>query len=79
MVSLIKKMKVGPKGQIVIPKLFRETLGIVPGQEVALEYGNDKVIIQKVGEPIHEVAYMMAKGRSNKLSPSKIREMAAEQ
>jgi len=34
MVGMIIKRKVGPKGQIVIPKIVRESLGIQPGDEV---------------------------------------------
>ncbi len=35
MVSI--RLKVGPKGQIVIPKVFRETYGIKEGGEVIVE------------------------------------------
>ncbi|AEH25530.1 Transcription regulator, SpoVT/AbrB family [Pyrococcus yayanosii CH1] len=35
MVSI--RLKVGPKGQIVIPKVFREAYGIKEGKEVIIE------------------------------------------
>lgn len=35
-------VKVGPKGQVVIPKIFRDEYGIVPGDEILLgeEHGH---------------------------------------
>ena len=40
--------KVGPKGQVVVPKEIRERLGIRPGDEVSVEEGNGHVEIHKV-------------------------------
>ena len=42
--------RVGPKGQVVIPKELRESLGIVPGDEVefALDEGADAVRMEPV-------------------------------
>ncbi len=79
MVGMIHKAKVGPKGQIVIPKIFRENLGIIPGKEVLLGYDKNKVIIQKAGEGIDIVAARIAKGRTNRLTAKQMREMAYEQ
>jgi len=42
--------RVGPKGQVVIPKEMRDRLGIVPGDEVDFALENDAVRI----EPVHE-------------------------
>lgn len=39
--------KVGPKGQVVIPKRMREALGLKPGVEVTLELRNDEIVIKK--------------------------------
>lgn len=40
--------KVGPKGQVVLPKAIRERLGIAPGDEVLVEEGDDHIEIRKV-------------------------------
>ncbi len=76
MVSIMQKVKVGPKGQIVIPKIFRENLGIVPGRDILLGYENNKLIIQKSGESIVDAATRIAKGRINKFTAKQLREMA---
>ena len=40
--------KVGPKGQVVIPKIFRDELGIEPGDEVEVSLSENGVLIQSV-------------------------------
>jgi AbrB family looped-hinge helix DNA binding protein len=42
--------RVGPKGQVVIPKPMRDRLGIVPGDEVEFELADDAVRLT----PVHE-------------------------
>jgi AbrB family looped-hinge helix DNA binding protein len=38
-----EEMKVGPKGQAVIPKVFRKYLGIDPGSNVVVALQGDKI------------------------------------
>ena len=38
-------MKVGEKGQIVIPKMLREVLGIEPRKYVTIEMQEDRAVI----------------------------------
>ena len=37
--------KIGPKGQIVIPKIIREYLGVKPGDTVILEVREGELVI----------------------------------
>jgi len=40
-------MKIGPKGQVVIPAVFRKALKISPGSKVVFKLENEKVILEK--------------------------------
>ena len=40
---------VGPKGQVVIPKHLRDSMGIRPGNEILFEQRGDEVILRKAG------------------------------
>jgi len=41
------KSKIGPKGQVVIPKPIREILGFEPGEHVYFYIRKDEVILEK--------------------------------
>lgn len=44
--------KVGPKGQVVIPKVMRDQLGIRPGDEVTFSLADGAVVVEPVrGRP----------------------------
>lgn len=43
--------RVGPKGQVVIPKRLRDELGIAPGDEVSFWRHGDHVAVRSVGRP----------------------------
>jgi AbrB family looped-hinge helix DNA binding protein len=39
--------KVGPKGQVVLPKQMRERLGIQPGDEVLFDESTDAITVRR--------------------------------
>jgi AbrB family looped-hinge helix DNA binding protein len=43
--------RVGPKGQVVIPKALRDELGIEPGDEVSFWRHDDHVAVRPAGRP----------------------------
>jgi len=42
---MIIKRKVGPKGQVVIPKDIRDLLHIIPGSEIIIEFNGNEIIM----------------------------------
>jgi AbrB family looped-hinge helix DNA binding protein len=43
-----EEMKVGPKGQVVIPKALRKALKIHPGSKIIFRLEGDRVVLQKL-------------------------------
>ncbi len=41
------EVKVGPKGQVVIPKAFRDEFGIAPGDEVLVRDEKYGIVVKK--------------------------------
>lgn len=48
---MIIKRKVGPKGQVVIPKDIRDLLHIQPGSEILIEILDKEIIIRSSVDP----------------------------
>ncbi len=42
-----EEMRVGPKGQVVIPRALRKALKIHPGSKVIFKVEGDKVVLRK--------------------------------
>ncbi|MDA4130266.1 MAG: AbrB/MazE/SpoVT family DNA-binding domain-containing protein [Thaumarchaeota archaeon] len=67
-----EEMKVGPKGQVVIPRVFRSALKISPGTKVIVRLENERVVLEKKKMPnaADEFERIAKRGRSvSKLSP----------
>jgi AbrB family looped-hinge helix DNA binding protein len=56
-----EEMKVGPKGQVVIPKVFRKNIGIGPGSKVVFELRGNELLIKKPGIDAVKVFERIAK------------------
>jgi len=39
--------KIGPKGQVVIPKRIRDALGLKPGVDVTIEVRGEEIVISR--------------------------------
>ncbi len=61
MVVFKERMKIGPKGQVVIPKVFRKKLNIKPGSEVLIGYTGHGLILEKPMEDPVGIFKMIAK------------------
>ena len=77
---MIAKMKMGPKGQVVIPKMFRDDIGLKAGEEVIVERRENEVAIKKTVSNIAEIAKAIAmSGKKRKITMEEIRKGYFEQ
>ena len=62
----IERMRVGPKGQVVIPADFRKLMKIGPGSEVIFKMQKDSVVIEipKIDDPVQTLETIALKGKS---------------
>ena len=68
---LTDRMRVGPKGQVVIPKNFRKVLKIGPGSEVIFRLEGEHVVLEKeTTDPLQTFETISRKGKSvSKIDP----------
>ncbi len=63
-------MKIGPKGQVVIPKVFRKSLGLHPGTKVVFTLREEGVLLKKPRKDVIKVFKEIAEsGKSVKIKP----------
>ena len=82
MVGMIIRRKVGPKGQIVIPKIVRESLGIQPGDEVLMEVREKELLIRPEVDPesfIEDFCSIAKKKLTRKIDLKRILEEEVEE
>lgn len=66
--------KVGPKGQVVIPKAERDRLGIAPGSEIVFEAIDEGVVLRR-RESISDLRGMFKRsGMAERLLEDRARE-----
>ena len=63
MVKLLIRRKLGPKGQIVIPKIIREYLGFESDTEVLMEVKEGGLVIKKRLDPTEFVEEFVSVSR----------------
>jgi AbrB family looped-hinge helix DNA binding protein len=57
-----EEMKVGPKGQVVIPRAMRKALKIGPGSKVIVSMVDDQVVIERSTDSAVSVFEAIARG-----------------
>ena len=77
---MIAKMRMGPKGQVVIPKMFRDDFGLKPGEEVVVDYTGNEIVIKKTASNIAEIARAIAmSGRRVKITTELLKKLDEEE
>jgi len=65
------RLKVGEKGQILIPKLFRDKYGIREGEEIAMEPTEEGILLK--GRPTREEVLLLLEEHRSKIRSLKIK------
>ncbi|MHB8565702.1 MAG: AbrB/MazE/SpoVT family DNA-binding domain-containing protein [Nitrososphaerales archaeon] len=65
------KLKVGEKGQVLIPKLFRDKYGMRKGEEIAMEPREEGILLK--GRPSKEEALVSLQQHASKIKSLRIK------
>jgi AbrB family looped-hinge helix DNA binding protein len=71
--------RVGPKGQVVIPKAIRERLGIRSGDEVVFVEDGDEVRVRRVGDARDLAGILGGSGAAEQLLAERRRDREKEE
>jgi len=75
-VKMMAKMRIGPKGQVVIPKHFRDDFGLKLGEVVVVDYTGNELVIRKAATNIAEIARAIAmSGKRQKVTIAQIKKL----
>jgi AbrB family looped-hinge helix DNA binding protein len=74
----MEKVKVSPKGQIVIPKEFRDKFGIKEGEEVIVEESRKGVLVMRKEKNPVKTMVGLFEGKTKKSSVELVREIRKE-
>lgn len=66
--SMKSRMRVGEKGQIVIPKEVRQKAGIKEGTQVTVEFREGEVVVKRAGPPAESFVDYFTSTYSKKLT-----------
>jgi AbrB family looped-hinge helix DNA binding protein len=70
--------RVGPKGQVVIPKDLRDQLGILPGDEVSFQREGDHVLVRRAGRDVPLRGRFRGSGLTDELARQRRADRARE-
>ncbi len=73
------RVRLGPKGQVVIPKIFRNEFKLYQGEEVILEEEENGILITSPQKNIVEELEKIAKTIKKELSQEEINKLKEEQ
>lgn len=81
---MMAKMRMGPKGQVVIPKMFRDNYGLMPGEDVVFEDEGERIVVKKSPTDIVEVANAITEaikksGRKVKITTELLKKLDEEE
>jgi AbrB family looped-hinge helix DNA binding protein len=65
--------RVGPKGQVVIPKRIRDRVSLQPGDEVDIELRGDDIVVTARRRPRHLGGRFARSGMSERLLADRAR------
>lgn len=74
----MRRVKVSPKGQVVIPKPLRDKFGIREGEDVLVEEGKRGIFVMKESQDPLRAMVGLFEGKLTKPSASLVREIREE-